>query len=213
MNMKNFDWDSFGREEIVVHCKTEEEAIDFCNQSHRHNYDWCDGESREDKTEWFTYKEEIVYYTNSYATVGWVKRTNPNKKIIEWSDYMDKVFTKSDLKTGDIVLKRNGSVEIVILEISGGTLINQTGYNMLSYINEDLTSSLGDDCFDIMYVRRPVIMGDCQFVCFENGYGELVYDRIAIEREAKKNQVEEMTMEQICQALGKNIKIVKDKEN
>ena len=27
--MKNFDWDAFGRENIVVHCKTEEEAIDF----------------------------------------------------------------------------------------------------------------------------------------------------------------------------------------
>lgn len=53
--MKNFDWDSFSRDEIAVWCKTEEEAKDFCKQSHERGYDWVSGESRFNKTEYHHY--------------------------------------------------------------------------------------------------------------------------------------------------------------
>ena len=34
--MKNFDWNNFSGDIIAVWCKTEEEAKDFCKQSHEH---------------------------------------------------------------------------------------------------------------------------------------------------------------------------------
>jgi hypothetical protein len=51
-----------------------------------------------------------------------------------------------------------------------------------------------------MAVRRPCTKGDCCFNAFEHNYGTLVYER---------KEVEEMTLEEVCKALGKEIKIVK----
>lgn len=33
---KQFDWERFKTEKIAVHCKTEEEANDFCKKMHEH---------------------------------------------------------------------------------------------------------------------------------------------------------------------------------
>lgn len=89
---------------------------------------------------------------------------------------MNKKFTKEDLKTGDVVLRRNGSVEIVCLET--GSFILKDGFNYLSEINEDLkdTDKLDRD-WDIIAVRRPKRPSDCRFCAFDKGFGELVYER------------------------------------
>lgn len=86
-----------------------------------------------------------------------------------------KVFTKSDLKNGDVIKKRNGNVEILVLPL--GTLVTNDGnYNLLDDINDDLTSANGD-CYDIVGVRRPIEVKDCRFLAFEYDYGEVVYER------------------------------------
>lgn len=93
-----------------------------------------------------------------------------------------KVFTKNDLQNGDVIKKRNGSVEIVVLPL--GTLVtndNISGFNELSDIREDLTSKLGDN-YDIIAVRRPTNVNHCRFAAFEHKNGDLVYDR---ERDTK----------------------------
>ena len=112
---------------------------------------------------------------------------------------MNGTFTKADLKTGDIIRRRNGWVEIVNLELD--MLICKSGWNNLDSVREDLTNIAGEQ-FDIIAVRRPMAKNDCQFKAFEYEWGTLVYDR---ERDA----VEEMTLEQVCKLLGKNIKIIK----
>lgn len=116
---------------------------------------------------------------------------------------MNKKFTKEDLKTGDVVLRRNGVVEIVCRETD--SLISKNGFKCLFNVNEDLTSSLSsapDSDWDIIAVRRPKEPYECQFCAFDNLYGELVYER--------KDKPEEMTLEEVCKALGKEIKIVKE---
>ena len=42
---KEFDWDKFKNEsnKIVVHCRTEEEAKDFCRKMHEQGMRWRDG--------------------------------------------------------------------------------------------------------------------------------------------------------------------------
>lgn len=116
---------------------------------------------------------------------------------------MNREFTKADLKSGDVILRRRGDVEIVCLET--GTFIRQTGgWNELSNINEDLTCKPYRDYSmsgsDIVAVRRPVKPSDCRFSAFDEKVGELVYDR-----------GKEMTLEEVCKALGREIKIVKEK--
>ena len=83
-------------------------------------------------------------------------------------------FTKANLKTGDVILRRDGTVEIVIVEM--GELITPDGYNDLDEVREDLMHAELDD-LDIMAVRRPQYVGDCCFDAFEDRLGRLVYKR------------------------------------
>ena len=122
--------------------------------------------------------------------------------VFEQGEKDMKQFTKKDLKNGDVVKLKNGWIHIVCCDT--GTLITPDGYNELDEYNEDLTYgrpvySEGRP-YDIVAVRRPKKAGDCVFDAFKFNYGELVYER---------KEVEEMTLEEVCKALGKEIKIVK----
>lgn len=114
---------------------------------------------------------------------------------------MNKEFTKSDLKNGDVTLRRDGTANIVCIET--GTLISLSGFDYLKEVGEDLTDiKYHDSIFDIVAVRRPTEPWHCQFCAFDKKLGDLVYER---------KEVEEMTLEEVCKALGKEIKIVKSK--
>ena len=141
--------------------------------------------------------EKTCYSFNNdcYTDIDYYKKENYT--ILEWSDFMKETFTKADLKTGDVVLKRNGEVEIINREL--GMLICKSGWNDLKDVREDLTSIL-DSRYDIIAVRRPKEKGDCNFEACEHKWGKLVYER---------KEVEEMTLEQVCKLLGKEIKIIK----
>lgn len=203
--MKNFDWVAFGREKIAVWCKTEEEAIDFCNYSHEQGYDWRSSKKRNEFTYWDVYKDQTCYADDGYCNKSWFEKHKYN--ILDWSDYMDKpknsksdsktTFTKYDLKDGDVVLRRNGWVEIAIPSV--GALVGKNGYNSFDALTEDLKEDTGEPEYDIIEVRRPNMPHHCQFSAFECGFGDLVY---------KQEEEIEMTLEEVCQALGKKIKIV-----
>lgn len=112
-------------------------------------------------------------------------------------------FTKKDLRNGDVVVHRNGQVGIIIPVHNA--IVYKDGYNTISELLEDLTSSNPiSQRYDIMKVYRPIYPFQCQFSvdCFTRG--ELVYER---------KEVEEMTLEEVCKALGKEIKIVKEKRH
>ena len=186
----------------VMHCKTEEEAKDFCNYLDSLGRKWCNNKKYTEENYWRYYKDEICYdFNNDNAYSGTESFIRHNYKILEWSDFMDKKFTKADLKSGDVVLRRDGSVEIVCIET--GTLIRKDEFNILDELTDDLTDIFkDDDSDDVIAVRRPKQPYECQFCAFDEGFGELVYER--------KDEPEEMTLEEICKALGKEIKIVKE---
>lgn len=171
---------------VAIHCKTYDEAMEFCKLTNRENeVDW-----------WFDYEENTCYDINldEYTDIKFY--LSHNYTILEWEFLNGKEFTKSDLKTGDIVLRRNGDTEIVILEQQ--SFIAKTGYNLLSSVNEDLTSTCSSN-WDIIAVRRPVLIGDCTFSAFDANRGILIYEREEVE----------MTIEEICKALGKKVRIKK----
>lgn len=121
------------------------------------------------------------------------------KNNFDWSYYMKKAFTKADLKNGDVIKRRDGTVQIVCVDV--GTCICQTGnhHDRLSDLRNDLTHDDNREG-DIIAVRRPLQSKHCCFDAFDLELGELVYER---------SEPEEMTLEEVCKALGKEIKIVK----
>lgn len=184
-----------------MHCRTQEEAEDFCKFLDSVGRCWMSGASYAKMTRYNGYKENTCYDFNAgkYNRFSWFVENNYT--ILEWSDFMNKEFTKADLKNGDVVLRRDGSVDIVCVETN--TLISSYGFDYLKDVGEDLTDiKFHDSDFDIIAVRRPTEPHHCQFCAFDFEYGELVYER---------EKVEEMALEEACKALGKEIKIVKSK--
>lgn len=181
----------------AMHCKTEEEARDFCNYLHSVGRKWRRNASYLGGTCYYYYETNTAYYFNK-GTFGctYVAELN-NYTILEWSDFMNNEFTKADLKTGDVILRENGKTEIVNREL--GMLITPVGWNDLNYVRDDLTDDMSKS-YDIVAVRRPNDKADCVFHAFNDELGTLVYER---------KEVEEMTLEEVCKALGKEIKIIK----
>ena len=181
----------------VMHCKTKEEARAFCQYLDNVGRKWLSGERYKNKEYWDVYREKTCYSFNNdcYTDIDYYKKENYT--ILEWSDFMNKTFTKADLKTGDVVLRRNGQTEIINRELE--MCISKNGWNDLDGVYTDLTSKFNQE-WDVIAVRRPKEKFDCRFDAFERNCGTLVYER---------KEVEEMTLEQVCKLLGKEIKIIK----
>lgn len=184
--------------DYAMHCKTEEEAESFCEYLNSLGKRWCDGDSYAEDNGWDAHKSKTCYIFNSNYRRPLKGAINDGCTILEWSDFMRDTFTRANLKNGDVIKRRNGWVEIVCLET--GACITTNGFNLLSDIRDDLTDKMGEE-YDIVAVRRPLEPSDCQFCAFQHKFGELVYER---------KEVEEMTLEEVCKALGKEIKIVKE---
>ena len=190
------------RGKYAMHCKTAEEAKSFCNYLDKIGKKWIDGERYTEDNGWDKHKDNTCYLFNKGQRRPYHRAFDEGYTILEWSDFMDGKFTKSNLKNGDVILRADGDVEIVCIET--GTLIASNGFNYLAELREDLTSIHSDfeDNVDVVAVRRPLEPADCQFCAFKHNFGELVYER--------KSEPEEMTLEEVCKALGKEIKIVKE---
>ena len=179
----------------AMHCKTEEEAKDFCAYLHSIGKRWGSGDSYLDITYWKMYRKDTVYFFNN-DSYGDVEYASYNYTILEWEDFMHEEFTKVDLRTGDVILRRNGNVEIFLKELD--MLISPDGFNYAKDLKSDLTAP-DDVRWDIMAVRRPTTECHCQFCAFKRELGTLVY---------KRTEPVEMTLEEVCKLLGKEIKIV-----
>lgn len=107
-------------------------------------------------------------------------------------------MTKSDLKTGMMVKFRNGNYRMVMKGVEGNDrLVGKLGhFTTLDEINEDLSHAYEKDR-DIVKVRSywKIPFGTEGIVLCEE------------EVEPKREDVE-MTLNEICDALGKNVKIV-----
>jgi len=124
--MKKFDWEEFKDKsnKIAVHCKTIEEAKDFCKQMHEHGMKWCTGTDYLCTNNWNMYKQETCYSNDGcYCDYGYFIECNFeygfNYTILEWSDFMKKEFTKADLKYGYLVVLRNGNKAIYMPTTKG----------------------------------------------------------------------------------------------
>ena len=199
-----FDIDNYkGR--YAMRCKTRKEAEDFCTYLHSVGRKWHTGKGYDEMNGFDYYGDAGVYCFNRGYRESIFDATFNGYNILEWSAFMNKSFSKANLKTGDIIKRRNGSVAVVLRD--SGVLLTLDGPALLGDICEDLTyrhqegenPTEANTELDIVAVRRPTKPEECGFDAFEKECGELVY---------KREDVETMTLEDVCAALGKKIKIV-----
>ena len=196
--MKKFNWDEFKNKDnkIAVNCKTEEEAKDFCRQMHEHGMRWCDDESFLKATEYAIHEEKTCY--SGSGTIGsFAYFIGKGYKILEWSDYMQKEFTKSDLKDG-MVVEYNDNCFGKRLVI-GGFLTGEDGYADLGDYNENLKSMVSD--LEIVRVYKIKCMGKISSIMHDDNL-ELIGER----KEPKKMTVEEMR-EKLEELTGEEIEV------
>lgn len=118
---------------------------------------------------------------------------------------MNNIFTKNDLYSGQLVITRNGR-KYIITKTEDGCLvgIGETPYSYYAIecnCNEDLTN-IHLDISDIMKVYgRPKKAWECQLLNIWNiEYRDLLWER---------DTIKEMTLSEVCEALGYEVKIVK----
>ncbi len=185
--MKKFDWKRFKDidNKIAVHCKTEKEAKDFCNQMHEHGMAWVSGRRYLVYTYYEEYKEESCY-TNYGVVVTCDFCKENGYTILEWNDYMQKEFTKDDLKDGMVVEQRNGKRFLVIAD----RVVDELGYNTLEGYGDDLKDiQCEENAFDIVKVFRIKNRSVKSLEeIFEDSCLDLIWER----KETKKMTVEEM---------------------
>ena len=195
-----FNWDEFKNEEnkIAVHCKTEIEAENFCRKMHEHGMRWCDDESFLKTTEYATHEEETCY--SGSGTIGsFTYLIGKGYKILEWSDYMQKEFTKADLKDGMVVEQRDGDMYLVL----AGMVVGKGEYNSIVGYTDGLKWA-GYKGGDIVKVYRitPGSLGCIEDVFIKSNL-ELIWER----KESKKMTVEEMR-QKLEELTGEEIEIV-----
>lgn len=182
--MRKFNWDEFKNEEnkIAVHCKTEEEAKDFCERMHKQGMKWCSGKSYLKETNYEFCEEEICYIKGEFSPYQYYKSNG--YEILEWSDYMNKEFTKADLRDGMVVEQRDGDMYLVL----AGMVVRKRGYNRIGDYDDDLKCA-GYTGGDIVKVYRitPGSLGCVEHVFIKCNL-ELIWER----KEPKKMTVEEM---------------------
>lgn len=109
------------------------------------------------------------------------------------------MFTKKDLKNGDVCVCRDEDTYIAIPDVN--CLKNKDGYNYIREYNDDLTIKSPYPQFDIIKVYRPQESYQCSFDKSQYSEGNLVFDR-------KRDPAQELTVTEIKEKLGYKIKIV-----
>lgn len=198
--MKKFNWNEFKNKDnkIAVHCKTEEEAKDFCKQMYKHGMVWASGCSYLSYTRYEVYRDKTCYGGDGgYQSYDYFEKYK--YKILEWSDYMDKEFTKADLKDGMVVEQRDGDMYLVL----AGMVVRKRGYNRIVYYTDGLKWA-GYKGGDVVKVYRitPGSLGCIEDVFIKNNL-ELIWER----EEPKKMTVKEMK-QKLEELTGEEIEVM-----
>lgn len=184
--MRKFNWDEFKNKynKIAVHCKTEEEAKYFCRQMHGQGMKWRNGESYLKNTNYGMCNEGTCYYGDGeWSSLDIAEKYN--YKILEWSDYMQKEFTKADLEDGMVVeyrCKDYGKRMVV-----GNMLIGEDGSHRLEAYENDLTQGYAESQLSIIRVYKIKNERNFKHIMDDDNL-ELIWER----KEPKKMTIEEM---------------------
>lgn len=199
-----FDWNFFcdKNNNVAVHCKTEEEAKDFCKQMDLHGLKWRSGISYLTTNRYEERKSKICYSNKGgYDEIEYYKS---NKyRILEWSDYMQ-VSPKDILKPGYIVELRSGYYYICLPYTEGyafiKTFVNPVN---LKYYDNELNHKDNND-LDVMKIYG-LAKYDVDIFNYSRKDRPLLWER-------KERPEIKMTVDEMKQKLEEilNVKIVEE---
>lgn len=164
-----FNIDDHKGKKVVMHCKTEKEAKDFCNVLDKLGLNWSNGQRYSVTTGLFSCfdQEGICYEFNEGMHDSINYYLDEGYTILEWEDFMNKEFTKDDLKNGDVCVCRNGETCIAIPDV--GTFIFCDGIITFNDFLTDLKHKRLNN-YDIIDVFRPKKNFHCSLIeNYENG--------------------------------------------
>lgn len=122
----------------------------------------------------------------------------------ELVDEKEKQFTKSDLKNGDIVELRNGQRYVYIEKYNDRFIYSTNSDEVIVNLKDGEYSRLGNYDDDLRYKGR----GNCEYDIMK------ILDMSEFYKKQKwtweREKTEEMTLEEVCKELGRDIKIVKE---
>lgn len=122
----------------------------------------------------------------------------------ELVDEKEKQFTKSDLKNGDIVELRNGQRYVYIEKYNDRFIYSTDSDEVIVNLKDGEYSRLGNYDDDLRYKGR----GNCEYDIMK------ILDMSEFYKKQKwtweREKTEEMTLEEVCKELGRDIKIVKE---
>lgn len=172
----------------AMHCKTEEEAREFCDHVRNNN---------NPSIVFRMYGKNTCFNLNSDNHASKKFYEEHGYTILEWSDFTTE-FTKADLKDGMVVEYNNGERGIVLKE----NLVSEYGYLKLESYNSHLEFE-GHRPEDWLIKKVYETHAHRLDTIFETENLTLIWER------KEKPKPVEMTLEEVCKALGKEIKIVK----
>lgn len=147
-----------------------------------------------------TYSHMGYYLNHKYKVITWsdfkMKFMKKEKEYTAVGNYQK--FTKKDLKSGDIITFRNNQIGIIFTELNGVVFNGLCGQVNLNDTNDNLFDVYDSD-WDIVKVQRPKTI--VQTLTKYWGEAPVIWER---------EETVEMTLEEVCKALGKNVKIVKE---
>lgn len=162
---------------------------------HEHDLSWYSGRSYLDKDCFIFHGKETCYLNNgthaSYACCIF-----NNITILEWDNYMNKEFTKSDLKDGMVVELRNG---IKYIKIGEKLLRNKNSISFRNY-TKDMQNLLLEK-LDIVCIYKI----DSLKTCF---ISDIFNKENLIPIWRKEEKVIEVTMEELEKRYGCKVKII-----
>lgn len=206
--MKEFDWNRFKYKSnnIAVHCKTIEEANDFCKQMHKHGMRWSSGQSYLNCNHWDDYKLNTCYSNIGCFGDYDYYYEDFNYTILEWSDFMKKEFKKSDLKYGYLVVLRNGNKAIYMPTTDG---------DYFDYMKDDSCLKADNYNENLMFTMNCCNPSYYDIVAVY-GYSNVVFDTITKDLEKREllwereEPIKEITMEDLEKHFGCKVKIVNE---
>lgn len=155
-----FDFGAWKERDVCMHCKTREEAEDFCCEMHKAGLRWSSGNSYLSWSCFEPYKEQTCYCFNkgTYESTGRAK--NKGYQILEWSDYRSTETKEEQEKTmgtkiDDKPLSYQEAVKIrkrICLSMRDVCM-----YCPLSSYNNDTTKSCDDFMLDHPDMAEPIL--------------------------------------------------------
>jgi hypothetical protein len=165
---------------------------------YKHGMVWASGSSYLSYTHYGVYRDKTCYGGDGrYRSYDYFKKYK--YKILEWSDYMNKEFTKADLRDGMVVEQRDGNMYLVL----AGMAVRKSKRNSIVGYTDDLKWK-GYTGGDIVKVYRitPKSLGCIEDVFIKNNL-ELIWERT----EPKKMTVEEIR-EKLEELTGEEIEVM-----